>query len=98
MLIALKRGEKQIAINILSRCILNGYCLRLYADLSEQDYPKYQANLAIKGFDVLHQLFRLRYTKNITEAETLAIMRTLADNVRSYDQVVEAGFCSDMHC
>lgn len=53
------------------------------------DYPKYQANLAIKGFDVLHQLFRLRYTKNITEAETLAIMRTLADNVRSYDQVVE---------
>ncbi|PPQ68193.1 hypothetical protein CVT25_015025 [Psilocybe cyanescens] len=54
-----------------------------------QDYAKLQANSCIKGFDVLHQLFRLRYTKNMTDAEALAIMRSLADGVKTYDQVVE---------
>jgi len=55
----------------------------------QQDYPKYQANVAIKGFDVLHQLFRFRYAKNMTDAEATAIMRSLSDGVRTYDQVVE---------
>jgi hypothetical protein len=53
------------------------------------DYTKYQANNSIKGFDVLHQLFRLRYTKNMLDSEALAIMRNLADGVKTYDQVVE---------
>ncbi|KAF8973314.1 docking domain of Afi1 for Arf3 in vesicle trafficking-domain-containing protein [Flammula alnicola] len=53
------------------------------------DYTKYQGNSAIKGFDVLHQLFRLRYTKNMLDSEALAIMRNLADGVKGYDQVVE---------
>ncbi|CAA7263187.1 unnamed protein product [Cyclocybe aegerita] len=53
------------------------------------DYPKHQANSAIKGFDVVHQLFRLRYTKNMQDAEALAIMRSLAEGVKTYDQVVE---------
>ncbi|KJA19960.1 hypothetical protein HYPSUDRAFT_43867 [Hypholoma sublateritium FD-334 SS-4] len=53
------------------------------------DYSKYQANTAIKGFDVLHQLFRLRYTKNMHDSEALTIMRSLAEGVKGYDQVVE---------
>ncbi|KAF9478627.1 spindle pole body interacting protein [Pholiota conissans] len=53
------------------------------------DYAKYQGNTTIKGFDVLHQLFRLRYTKNMHDSEALAIMRSLAEGVKGYDQVVE---------
>lgn len=56
-----------------------------------QDYAKYQANNSIKGFDILHQLFRLRYNKNMLDSEALAIMRSLADGVKTYDQVVEVG-------
>jgi hypothetical protein len=57
-----------------------------------QDYAKHQGNTAIKGFDVLHQLFRLRYTKNMHDSEALAIMRSLAEGVKGYDQVVEVSF------
>ncbi|KAJ3571772.1 hypothetical protein NP233_g3548 [Leucocoprinus birnbaumii] len=53
------------------------------------DYEKFAASSAIKGFDVLHQLFRVRHGKNLADSEVLAIMRTLADNVRTYEQVVE---------
>ncbi|RDB24706.1 Protein mesA [Hypsizygus marmoreus] len=53
------------------------------------DFAKFQANSAIKGFDVLHQLFRLRHAKNLSDSEVLLIMRTLADNCRTYEQVVE---------
>ncbi|GJJ15121.1 hypothetical protein Clacol_009396 [Clathrus columnatus] len=44
---------------------------------------------AIQGFDIAHQLWRLRHTKNLSDAEVELIMRTLVDSVRSYDQVVE---------
>lgn len=54
-----------------------------------QDHEKLVANSAIKGFDVLHQLVRVRHAKNLADAEILAIMRALADNVRTYEQVVE---------
>ncbi|KAG6866777.1 hypothetical protein C0991_011436 [Blastosporella zonata] len=53
------------------------------------DFVKFQANSAIKGFDVLHQLIRLRHGKTLTDGEASLIMRTLADNVKSYEQVVE---------
>ncbi|KAF8993684.1 stabilization of polarity axis-domain-containing protein [Cyathus striatus] len=53
------------------------------------DYAKQQANNSIKGFDVLHQLFRLRYTKTLTDSEATTIIRTLADHVKTYEQVVE---------
>lgn len=46
---------------------------------------------AIQGIDVLHQLYRLRHTKNMPDAEVELIMRTFADNVQSYEQVVEVG-------
>ncbi|KAF9566805.1 spindle pole body interacting protein [Agrocybe pediades] len=54
-----------------------------------QDYGKYQASCSIKGFDVLHQLFRIRYTRNLSDAEALAIMRSFMEGVKTYDQVVE---------
>jgi hypothetical protein len=44
---------------------------------------------AIQGFDVAHQLFRIRNAKTMSEAEVSTIMRTLAENVKTYDQVVE---------
>ncbi|KAF8906574.1 stabilization of polarity axis-domain-containing protein [Gymnopilus junonius] len=53
------------------------------------DCAKYHTNSSIKGFDVLHQLFRLRYTKNMSDSEALTIMKSLADGVKTYDQVVE---------
>ncbi|KAG6920236.1 hypothetical protein DXG01_005005 [Tephrocybe rancida] len=53
------------------------------------DFAKFQANSAIKGFDVLHQLIRLRHGKTLTDAEATLIMRTFADNIKSYEQTVE---------
>ncbi|KAJ8517912.1 hypothetical protein ONZ45_g4949 [Pleurotus djamor] len=55
------------------------------------DFAKLQASNAIKSFDVLHQLFRLRQTKNMSDVEAELIMRAIVDNVRSYDQVLEVG-------
>ena len=54
-----------------------------------QDFARYKPSNAIKGFDVVHQLFRLRYAKNMPDAEALAIAKTLAEGVKTYDQVVE---------
>jgi len=53
------------------------------------DYANYKPSSAIKGFDVLHQLLRLRYAKNMLDAEALAITKSLAEGVKTYDQVVE---------
>ncbi|PPQ80048.1 hypothetical protein CVT24_006514 [Panaeolus cyanescens] len=53
------------------------------------DHAKHHANSAIKGVDVLHQLFRLRNTKTMPDAEASAIMRALSEGVKTYDQVVE---------
>jgi hypothetical protein len=48
-----------------------------------------QLNSAIRGFDVLHQLIRLKHAKSMSDSEVSTIMRTLADNTKSYEQVVE---------
>lgn len=39
----------------------------------------------------MHQLIRLRHGKALSDAETALIMRTLADNVKTYEQVIEVG-------
>jgi hypothetical protein len=59
-----------------------------------QDYAKYQSNKAIKGVDVLHQLVRLRHTKNIPDNEVELIMLAIAQNLQSYEQVVEVSHMS----
>jgi hypothetical protein len=53
------------------------------------DFKKARAMQAIQGFDVLHQLSRLRHAKNVPDAEVELIMRKIADSVQSYEQVVE---------
>jgi len=54
-----------------------------------QDFAHYRATSAIRGFDVLHQLGRLRFGKNVPDAEMELIVRTIAENVKSYEQVIE---------
>ncbi|KAJ6594580.1 stabilization of polarity axis-domain-containing protein [Mycena capillaripes] len=53
------------------------------------DFRNAQLMDAIQGFDVSHQLFRLRNAKAMSDGEVSTIMRTLAENVKTYDQVVE---------
>ncbi|KAJ7122034.1 stabilization of polarity axis-domain-containing protein [Mycena crocata] len=53
------------------------------------DFRNAQLKDAIQGFDVAHQLFRLRNAKSMSEGEVTTITRTLAENVKTYDQVVE---------
>ncbi|EGO29734.1 hypothetical protein SERLADRAFT_365750 [Serpula lacrymans var. lacrymans S7.9] len=53
------------------------------------DFRKSQSTNAIQGFDLLHQMFRLRQAKSIADAEVELIVRTISENMRSYDQVVE---------
>ncbi|CCM03276.1 uncharacterized protein FIBRA_05404 [Fibroporia radiculosa] len=43
----------------------------------------------MQGFDVVHQLWRLRHTKKISDGEAELIMRSLAENVQDYDQVTQ---------
>ena len=64
-------------------------CMNGILTLIIKDFAKVRATQAIQGFDVLHQFYRLRYTKNIPNAEVELIMRALADNLQSYEQVVE---------
>ncbi|TRM70139.1 docking domain of Afi1 for Arf3 in vesicle trafficking-domain-containing protein [Schizophyllum amplum] len=52
------------------------------------DFAKQQIHNRIKGCDVLHQIFRLKHAK-ISDMEASVIMRTLVENCRSYEQVVE---------
>ena len=61
--------------------------LRMY--FLVQDFNEFLSTNTIKGFDVLHQLFRLRYAKKMPDSEVSLIMRSLANHVKSYDQVVE---------
>lgn len=43
----------------------------------------------IQGFDVVHQLWRLRHAKRISDGEAELIMRTIASNLQTYDQVTQ---------
>ncbi|KAL0956922.1 hypothetical protein HGRIS_003026 [Hohenbuehelia grisea] len=54
-----------------------------------EDFNLMQATNAIQGFDVLHQLVRLRHARTMPDAEVALVMRTLTENVKSYEQVVE---------
>jgi hypothetical protein len=56
---------------------------------AQQDFQWLVANSALQGFDFGHQIYRFRVVKNMPDAEVELIMRTLLDNVKSYEQVVE---------
>ncbi|KAH6913778.1 mesa protein [Coprinopsis sp. MPI-PUGE-AT-0042] len=57
------------------------------------DYAKYRAACSVKGFDLVHQLMRFRYAKNMSDSEALAIAKALSESVKTYDQVVELLSC-----
>lgn len=54
-----------------------------------QDFAKSLSFNTIRGFDVVHQLQRLRHGKNMSDRETECIMRNIADNLYTYEQVIE---------
>ena len=43
----------------------------------------------IQGFDLFHQLSRLRYAKTISDSEAEWIFRFMTENLHNYDQVTE---------
>ena len=43
----------------------------------------------MQGFDVPHQIWRLRHAKRISDGEAELIMRNIAENVQTYEGVTE---------
>lgn len=58
-------------------------------EAEKQDWAKTLKERAVEGFDLQHQIARLRIGKNMSDGEAGAIFAALAEGVRSYDQVVE---------
>lgn len=56
-----------------------------------KDFQKSLEMDAIQGVDIHHQLSRLRHGKNLPDAEVELMMRTFAENLQNYDQVIEVG-------
>lgn len=56
-----------------------------------KDFQRSLETDAIQGVDLYHQLSRLRHGKNLPDAEVELMMRTFAENLQTYDQVVEVG-------
>ena len=61
-----------------------------------KDFQKSLASDAIQGVDIYHQLSRLRHGKNLPDAEVELMIRTFAENLQNYDQVVEVGVCGNV--
>jgi len=55
----------------------------------QEDFKRSLATSAIRGFDVNHQLWRMRNAKLMQDTEAESIMRTMVDAVQTYDQVTE---------
>ncbi|KIJ32139.1 hypothetical protein M422DRAFT_783555 [Sphaerobolus stellatus SS14] len=53
------------------------------------DFQHRMETQAIQGFDLQHQLWKLRHGKQMPDAEAELIIRTLVDKIQSYEQVVE---------
>ncbi|TFY64750.1 hypothetical protein EVJ58_g2408 [Rhodofomes roseus] len=57
--------------------------------LYQIDFRNMLATDPIQGVDVIHQLWRLRHAKKMSDGEAEFIMRTIAANVQTYDQVTQ---------
>ncbi|KAG8987929.1 hypothetical protein FRB90_003066 [Tulasnella sp. 427] len=55
----------------------------------QQDFQNWLEARPVKGFDMQHQIGRLRYGKNMLDGEVELIVRSLHACVRTYDQIVE---------
>jgi hypothetical protein len=76
-------------MSIMRRSVAGGSVISLFNETTLQDFRQAIATKAIQGFDLYHQLYRLKNARNMSEAEAELITRTLVENVHSYDQVVE---------
>lgn len=53
------------------------------------DWARWERERALRGWDVQHQVARLRVGRAVGDQEAGAIYAALADGVRSYEAVVE---------
>ncbi|CAK5265904.1 unnamed protein product [Mycena citricolor] len=79
-------GRKELAANSQR---IEGWRKTNSFEYACADFRNSQLMDSIQGFDVSHQLFRIRHAKNMSDAEITTIMKTLAESVKTYDQVVE---------
>ncbi|KAI5121699.1 hypothetical protein M0805_002092 [Coniferiporia weirii] len=79
-------ASKEIAVN-LNR--IEGWRKTELYEYYASDFQTALISKPIQGFDLYHQLVRLKIAKNMHDQEVELIMRTLAENVQTYDQVVE---------
>jgi hypothetical protein len=83
-----KTNTYQYCVQVSSIPFLRTTFLRLER-VTEQDFARYRETCAIGGFDVLHQLSRLRLSKNVPDVEMEVITRSISENLKSYEQVIE---------
>ncbi|KAH9947502.1 spindle pole body interacting protein [Amylocystis lapponica] len=57
--------------------------------LYQLDFQKMRATNPIQSVDVSHQIWRLRHARKMSDGEAELIMRTLAENLHTYEQVTE---------
>ncbi|KAI0044953.1 spindle pole body interacting protein [Auriscalpium vulgare] len=79
-------GSRELTANI-SR--IEGWRRTATYHIYQEEFKRSLSTNAIQGFDVLHQLWRLRQVKQMQDAEVELIMRTLLESVQTYEQVVE---------
>ncbi|ETW77958.1 hypothetical protein HETIRDRAFT_388025 [Heterobasidion irregulare TC 32-1] len=79
-------GARELAMNA-SR--IEGWRRTMTYQYFQEDFKRMLATSAIQGFDVSHQLWRLRHVKQMQDVEVELIMRAMAESVQTYDQVVE---------
>ncbi|KAH9855323.1 spindle pole body interacting protein [Lenzites betulinus] len=60
-------------------------CYKLF----QADWKQILATDPIQGFDLAHQLSRLRFAKNMSNSEAELIFRTIVENLQNYEQVTE---------
>jgi len=79
-------GVRELQANA---CRIEGWKHTMMCKYWEPDFQKSLATDAVQGVDIYHQLSRLRHGKNLPDAEVELMMRTFAENLQNYDQVVE---------
>ncbi|KAI0301650.1 spindle pole body interacting protein [Multifurca ochricompacta] len=82
-------GSREVLANA-SR--IEGWRRTAMYPMFQEDFKRSLATSAIRGFDINHQLWRLRNVKHMPDAEVELIMRTMVNSVQTYNQVVEVRF------
>jgi len=78
--------SKELAMNVNR---IEGWRRSKMYEFYLADFKMTVATKPIQGYDLYHQLVRLKSAKYMSDAEAELIMRTLVDSVQSYEQIVE---------